>query len=226
MGLDMYLNRMPRYKEVTAKQINVMENYFDWLKAKEEKSKYANCSLKEWCGYDESDLPDKETIEYFCTLNTFKYPSWDTKHEYGYNSIIDQVGYWRKANEIHNWFVENVQDGIDDCCYHHEVTEEMLKLLRDTCQTVLDSSELTDGKIYNGTTYKDGMTYQNYEDGKVLLNPSVAEKLLPTTSGFFFGSTDYDEYYIEDLKNTIEIIDKVLAETDFETQMIYYVSSW
>jgi hypothetical protein len=25
------------------------------------------------------------------------------------------VGYWRKANHIHNWFVENLADGVDDC---------------------------------------------------------------------------------------------------------------
>jgi len=29
--------------------------------------------------------------------------------------IVEEVGYWRKANQIHNWFVENVQNGIDEC---------------------------------------------------------------------------------------------------------------
>lgn len=28
--------------------------------------------------------------------------------------IIYEVAYWRKANHIHNWFVQNIQDGIDD----------------------------------------------------------------------------------------------------------------
>ena len=45
---------------------------------------------------------------------------------------------WRKANQIHNWFVENVQDGIDDCSYHNEVTKEILEELLDICQRVLD----------------------------------------------------------------------------------------
>ena len=26
-----------------------------------------------------------------------------------------EVAYWRKANAIHRWFVNNVQDGIDEC---------------------------------------------------------------------------------------------------------------
>jgi len=29
--------------------------------------------------------------------------------------IEENVGYWRKANHIHAWFVENVQNGVDDC---------------------------------------------------------------------------------------------------------------
>lgn len=37
------------------------------------------------------------------------------KHEYniGHERKEIQIGYWRKANQIHNWFVENIQDGIE-----------------------------------------------------------------------------------------------------------------
>ena len=27
--------------------------------------------------------------------------------------VVEEVGYWRKANQIHRWFVENVQKGED-----------------------------------------------------------------------------------------------------------------
>ncbi len=37
-----------------------------------------------------------------------------------------EVGYWRKANQIHNWFVKNVQGGVDDCGYYG-VTKEKLE---------------------------------------------------------------------------------------------------
>ena len=30
-------------------------------------------------------------------------------------SLEASVGYWRKANHIHRWFVENVQGGEDEC---------------------------------------------------------------------------------------------------------------
>jgi hypothetical protein len=29
--------------------------------------------------------------------------------------ITAEVMYWRKSNAIHKWFVDNVQDGIDEC---------------------------------------------------------------------------------------------------------------
>jgi len=41
---------------------------------------------------------------------------------------------------------------------------------------------------------------------EVLADHSKAEKLLPTRDGFFFGGTDYDEWYFDDVK---EVQDKV-----------------
>jgi hypothetical protein len=37
---------------------------------------------------------------------------------------------------------------------------------------------------------------------KVLENRTLAGEVLPTTKGFFFGSQEYDESYIEDLRAT------------------------
>src|SRR4051794_5152402 len=51
------------------------------------------------------------------------------------------VAYWRKANQIHQWFVANVQDGTDDCGRYY-VTREQLAELRDVSQKVLDGTEL------------------------------------------------------------------------------------
>jgi hypothetical protein len=55
----------------------------------------------------------------------------------------------------------------------------------------------------------------------------VAQDVLPTQSGFFFGSTDYDEDYEDDLKQTIEIVDKAMADYDRDASIyFYYRSSW
>lgn len=46
-----------------------------------------------------------------------------------------QAAYWRKANQIHNWFVNNVQNGEDDCQTYYVSTEE-LKTLLELCKQV------------------------------------------------------------------------------------------
>lgn len=111
-------------------------------------------------------------------------------------SITLPVGYWRKANQIHNWFVQNVQDGNDDC-KDYSVEREDLETLLGICE-------------------------------KVLEDPSLAEELLPTSSGFFFGSTDYDEYYEQELRETIILLTKLLSDTRLNSGNVDFVysSSW
>lgn len=227
MGLDSYLYRMPRYKGATVHDVHAIEEYLNWHRKKAEGSKYFNCNtLKEWCDIDESELPSQEVIDYYKQFYTKYYSDWDTEHKYGWYSIIKQVGYWRKANEIHNWFVENVQDGEDDCDYHNECTMEILEDLLHTCKVVLDSCATTYGKIHIEDRAIDNDWKPIYRDGQVIIDSSVAEELLPRCRGFFFGGDGYDEYYVSDIVDTIKILEDVLATTDFETQMVFYVSSW
>ena len=50
---------------------------------------------------------------------------------------------------------------------------------------------------------------------KVLENHELAEELLPTMSGFFFGNTKYDEYYFENVERVRDYIkDKLLPMFD------------
>lgn len=93
-----------------------------------------------------------------------------------------KVGYWRKANAIHSWFVENCGKGIDNC-QEIRVDSEDLKALLKLCR-------------------------------EVLADHSKASTLLATHDGFFFGSTEYDEWYFEDIEATVKILEKTLAFLD------------
>ena len=115
--------------------------------------------------------------------------------------ITESCGYWRKANHIHKWFVENVQNGEDDCKEYY-VEESQLKELLDLCNQIKS-------------------------------NPKSGSELLPTTSGFFFGSEEYDEYYMSQIIETINILEDILNDTetsyDGRERMrgeVYYQSSW
>jgi hypothetical protein len=46
-----------------------------------------------------------------------------------------KVGYWRKANQIHQWFVDNVQDGEDTCSEYYVDREQLVELL-ELCKKV------------------------------------------------------------------------------------------
>ena len=108
------------------------------------------------------------------------------------------VGYWRKANAIHNWFVQNTQDGEDDCrrtC----VSEEQLEELRADCVEALAA----------------------YNAGDKI----EAENIVSPTSGCFFGPTDIDDGYKADLEQTIKIVDKCLSDK-FKGFSFYYQASW
>lgn len=109
-------------------------------------------------------------------------------------TISIPVLYWRKENAIHNWFVKNAQNGVDDCGEYH-VLREQLKELAETCQKVLDDN-------------------------------NKAHDLLPTTEGFFFGSTQYDEWYFEGLQKTQSRITNYLRSPRFNDYDFYYQSSW
>lgn len=114
------------------------------------------------------------------------------KEEVRIQEVRAELGYWRKANHIHQWFVENVQGGEDDCGNYY-VEREQLQTLVDLCKEVLE-------------------------------NRGTANEKLPTASGFFFGSTEYDDYYYQDLELTISQLEKAIAlpvNWDIE-----YHSSW
>ena len=108
-------------------------------------------------------------------------------------SITAEAMYWRKANAIHKWFVENIQGGEDNCRRYY-VEREQLTELRDLC-------------------------------AKLCTQREMAEETLPTADGFFFGSTEYDEWYWNDIEGTVQGLDKALQAFD-DKWHFYYRSSW
>ena len=61
---------------------------------------------------------------------------------YRISEVVEEVMYWRKANAIHSWFVQNVQDGVDDC-KEYWVGEEKLQELIDLCSKVVETKDTT-----------------------------------------------------------------------------------
>jgi len=138
--------------------------------------------------------------------------------------VEEQVAYWRKANAIHRWFVENVQGGHDDCRDAY-VSREQIKELVDTCKQALSLIETVEGDCEAGITYHpNGKVERHRQRGRTVTNVKMLQETLPTQSGFFFGNTAYDEWYIRQLEDTVEMLESVLQESN--TGDFYYSSSW
>ena len=136
--------------------------------------------------------------------------------------IQESAMYWRKANHIHDWFVRNVQDGEDNCAEYH-VSKENLQALLNDCKQVAQSlkdSPTKKKKFKVGYNGKEDI----YEEYDVFTNTEVAEELLPTASGFFFGGTEYGRYYLQEIEETIKGLEEILASEDDASY--YYQSSW
>lgn len=56
------------------------------------------------------------------------------------------AAYWRKANAIHKWFVDNVQGGNDQCQLSY-VSREQLQKLYNLCSEVLADKSLAATKL-------------------------------------------------------------------------------
>lgn len=148
-------------------------------------------SETDYTNYDyKSNTPPPKNPAFDKIISLSQYSNLVDKAQ-GHIELSIPIGQWRKANQIHNWFVTNVQNDIDECQTVWVSREKMTELL-DLCKMVL-------------------------------VNRHLAPELLPTRSGSFFGSYDYDEYYFGDIDHTITILDNAL-KTDSDS--FYYSSSW
>lgn len=182
---------------------------------------YRKTYVKRW-----DHIPAEKQFSVSVKMGNKKYENIDSdKISY----IEEEIAYWRKANQIHQWFVDNVQDGEDNCANYY-VSASQLEELVNRCKTIVEKCKLEPGKVKNGQRLGDNGWEDIIEDGEVMTNQALAEELLPTQSGFFFGGTGYDQWYMEDIKSTIEQLGPYV-EKDEEGNYknpgdFYYSSSW
>jgi len=152
--------------------------------------------------------------------------------ELGSITIKQCVGYWRKANAIHGWFIKELANGVDECQDIYVPKEAIIKL-RDNCVSALanrhnaKTNEQSDYviKIDDSIDPKEAITKIIDSMAKEANNTkTIADEPLAPTAGFFFGSTEKDEWYYEQLEYTIELINSLLAHGD--KYEYYYRASW
>lgn len=115
---------------------------------------------------------------------------------------LDMYLYRKETEEVAYWRKANAIHGWfmqftdEDNCTPVKIDMSALIELRDDCQKVID-------------------------EGTV----ETAMELLPPTSGFFFGSTEIDEWYWSDIKTTLEKLNDIIS-TSTDDQEFEYCASW
>lgn len=149
-----------------------------------------------------TDTQDYETNPNYDVLIKDSFaPGLNQYAEFAGGTIAMNVAQWRKANQIHRWFVEEIQAGEDDCGEHYVPHEKLVEL-----GVIID--QILD--IPAGTEERN----------------ALAEELLPVEHGFFFGSYEYDEYYFDQLEYTLKVINHLTRNEEYAKLSFYYSSSW
>jgi hypothetical protein len=131
----------------------------------------------------------------------------NSEPEYDGDMYGKELMYWRKANQIHNWFVQNCQNGVDDCGRYAITVADLMKL-KELCEKILTMTEKRKAMRYTSFCAR-----EKEEVDVLCLTPegvAFAMEHLPSRSGFFFGGTEYDDWYVWALENTVEQINDTL----------------
>ena len=212
MGLDMTIYKTKKVNDFSAIDYYYANEAFDYYAEKELAKtngwKFDFSLSKDW------GVPETMTKEKIKPLQNL-YSKQST--------IFETVASLEKANQIHAWFVNNVQNGVDNNSYYF-VTEDDFLELKEICEKVLELNPYNLNKdsylLYysaNNLIEKGIITKEQYAKLESELN-----KILPTKEGFFFGPIDYALSYFLNVKNTLEMLTKILDNANFEIDQPMY----
>jgi hypothetical protein len=152
---------------------------------------------KNLSAYSHRGLLDRERLE--SVLKTAGVSRSMLSKQSPFATLSVSVMYWRKANAIHQWFVDNFGNGVDEC-QQIGVPRDGLEALLNLCDIILGASEAN--------------------------RNAIAEEHLPPQAGFFFGSTEIDEWYWKDLEETRDSLKRILANKSLADCDFTYQASW
>lgn len=148
----------------------------------------------------------------------------DNSNETDIVEVKTDVAYWRKANAIHHFFMNINKNSFEKTGEIRVSLEDIQKLL-DICKRIKKEAVLKNERIIGSYTIKDGKEVPNYIEGQIIENQEICEELLPTESGFFFGPTEYNSFYMNQIDSTIEQLEKII-ESHQKYDVYTYIASW
>ena len=124
----------------------------------------------------------------------------------------EEIGYFRKVNFLMQFFAYYGN------CEYKEISRDELEELQDKCLIISEMKPCrTEFHKSEGVWEMDRVSNIYSEADK-----KRCAEILPTTSGFFFGSTDYDEWYFEDVKEVLNWVTGVLKNLEDDEVVLMY----
>jgi hypothetical protein len=110
--------------------------------------------------------------------------------------VEEQVGYWRKANAIHKWFVDTVQDGYDNCGTYMVEIDDLMNLLND-CKEVKGNPEKAEELLppqegcFFGDASVDQYYFHNIDHTIEILESVLSEQVIDKNGREFYPGDFY-----------------------------------
>lgn len=144
---------------------------------------------------------------------------------------LKEIYYWRKVYPIHDWFVRNIQKGNNDSDYYSIKKEDLENLINDL-QAVYNSLKdevgfykVKIGKEKNSKgedlTVIQGI-YIYYKDKQI----EIARKLIPVPDSVENDGTEYNEYYLKNIKKSLDDLIIINNTFDFDSNYLIYQGNW
>lgn len=220
MGLDIYVYRVKKnqltstdvrevYKQINDDAVTSFSNKCRKMFAVLKKAMQESINNDNPKIYKDAFLAFKRKLIKDVRYKTYEFCfPFEEKREYTIDEVDTQItneikdyyrlhdAYFRKVNFIYGYFSTKL---VDECCI---ASKEDIDRLVNVCREVL---------THHNTDEDNGVAY--------------ASENLPTHTGFFFGSYEYDDWYWSDVKDCIKQMSE-LSKTLKEGDMVLFYFSW
>lgn len=209
MGLDIFIHKVKQVRKSKSEPLKSIEEYAEInnQRAKAKVKKFASTCIKDLEYLQDNAETYKVAYDKIFNVKITDY----TKFDWKVDKMRDTVHSVQEVKEFFDKFIEFYYP--EDDAYFRKVNffyrYFQNKLVDEQC--FIEKEDLLD-------------IISRCE--QVLIDHTKADELLPTQSGFFFGSTDYDDYYFENVANCKKQMEHLLEDFDDNTDIIYVVMSW
>ena len=215
MGLDMYLYRMTKNQK---KRMDENGRAYDAFNEKWEAITKDFPKEKNGWQYDESRMTDEQKklreesrAEYRAIHEESEKIDDEIRKHYGVDREYGAYsGYWRKFNALHGYICDTFADGVDEC--------QVIPLTKANLKKILSVLKKTK-KILDKHFEKD-------EKGAYSFTGNVKDIPLQPRGGFFFGGTEIDEWYQDDVDESVKFFSNLVDTFDSRNEVCYYQASW